>query len=80
MLEERFGNPQLLIHKHMTKLLSLEFARSIYDLKNLRKVYDEVETQVFSLENLDLDPKSYGFFPDIYFLILTKKNNTNFLK
>ena len=80
MLEERFGNPQLLIHKHMTKLLSLEFARSMYDLKNLRKVYDEVETQVFSLENLDLDPKSYGFFLDLYFLILTKKNNTNFLK
>ena len=33
MLEERFGNPQLLIHKHMTKLLSLEVVPSIYDLK-----------------------------------------------
>ena len=36
MLEERFGNPQLLIHKHMTKSLSLKFVPSIYDLKNLR--------------------------------------------
>ena len=59
MLEEQFGDPQLLIHKHLTTLLSLDTISSIYDLKNLRKVYDEVETQIHSLENLSLDPKSY---------------------
>ena len=60
MLEERFGDPHLLIHKHMTTILSLDTISSIFDLKNLRKVYDEVETQIRSLENLGLDPKSYG--------------------
>ena len=60
MLEERSGNPQLLIHKRMIQLLSLEFLSSIFGLKNLRKVYDEVETQARSLEILGLDPKSYG--------------------
>ena len=59
MLEERFGDPQLLIHKHMTILLSFDTISSIFDLKNLRKVYDEVETQISSLENLGLDLKSY---------------------
>ena len=59
MLEERFGDPQLLIHKHMTTLLSLDTISSIFDLKNLRKAYDEVETQIRSLENLGLDLKSY---------------------
>ena len=60
MLEERFADPQLLIHKHMTKLSLLDTISSIFDLKNLRKVYDEVETQIRSLENLGLDPKNYG--------------------
>ena len=59
MLEERFGDSQLLIHKHMTTLLSLDTISSIFDLKNLRKVYDEVETQIRSLEDLGLDLKSY---------------------
>ena len=59
MLEERFGDSQLLIHRHMTTLLSLDTISSIFDLKNLRKVYDEVETQIRSLEDLGLDLKSY---------------------
>ena len=60
MLEERFGDPQLLIHKHMTVLSSFDTISSIFDLKNLRKFYDKVETQIRRLENLGLDPKSYG--------------------
>ena len=60
MLEERFDDPQLLIHKHMTALLSLDTIPSIFDLKNSRKFYDEVETQIRRLENLGLDPKSHG--------------------
>ena len=42
--EEQFSDPQLLIHKHMTILLSLNTVSAIFVLKNLRKVYDEVET------------------------------------
>lgn len=60
MLGERSGNTQLLIHKRMTQLLSLELLSSIFGLKNLRKVYDEVETQTRSLEIVGLDPKSCG--------------------
>ena len=59
-IEKQFGDPQFLIHKHMTTLLSLDTISSIFDLKNLRKVYDEAETQIRTLENLGLDPKSYG--------------------
>ena len=60
LLEEPFGDPQLLIHKHMTTLLSLDTICSIFDLKNLKKVYDQAETQVRSLENVGVDQKSYG--------------------
>ena len=58
LLEERNGNWQLLIYKYITKLLSLEFVPSIYNLKT--QVYVQVQTQVHGLENLALDPKSYG--------------------
>ena len=55
MLEKRIDDPQFLIGKHMTTVLSLDTTSSI-----LREVYYEVEIQIRSLEDLGLDPKSYG--------------------
>ena len=60
MLEDRFGDPQMLISSHMAKLLSLDVVSDIANVKDLRQLYDEVETQVRSLSTLGLDPKSYG--------------------
>ena len=60
MLEERFGDPQVLISTHMAKLLSLETVTNVNDVKKLRQLYDEIETQVRSLQCLGLDPRQYG--------------------
>ena len=49
MLTDRFGDPQVLISAHMAKLLSLDTIFDISDVRGLRKLYDEVETQVRSL-------------------------------
>ena len=55
ILEKRIDDPQFLIDKHMTTLLSLDTISSI-----LREVCDEVEIQIRSLKDLGFDPKSYG--------------------
>ena len=60
MLEERFGDTQVLISTHMAKLLSLETVTNVNDVKKLRQLYDEIETQVRSLQCLGLDPRQYG--------------------
>ena len=60
MLKSRFGDTQVLITAHMSKLLSLGNVPIFSDVKGLRTLYDEVETQVRSLQNLGLDPENYG--------------------
>ena len=44
----------------MAKLLSLETVTNVNEVKKLRQLYDEIETQVRSLQCLGLDPKQYG--------------------
>ena len=51
MLEERYGDPQVLITAHMGKLLNLDVISDITDIKGMRCLYDEVETQVRSLKD-----------------------------
>ena len=60
MLEDRFGDPQMLISPHMAKLLSLDVVSDIANVKDLRQLYDGVETQVRSLSTLGVEPKSCG--------------------
>ena len=52
MLQDRYGDPQLLISAHMNKLLNLEKIRNLHDLKALRILCDQVEAQVRSLNAL----------------------------
>ena len=82
MLEDRFGDPQILISSHMSKLLSLETISEIADVKGLRHLYDEVETQVRSLSGFGLDPRNYGLMltpilfskiPDEFKLVISRK-------
>ena len=49
MLQDRYGDPQVLISAHMNKLLNLEKIRNLHDLKALRSLCDQVEAQVRSL-------------------------------
>ena len=60
ILEKRFGNTQQIISRHMDLLLNLEPVSAAHQLKNLRRLYDSVETHVRSLKSLGVDSKTYG--------------------
>ena len=57
LLKDRFADPQLLISAHMNKLLELETVQNINDVKGLRRLSDQVETNVRCLKSLGLEPK-----------------------
>ena len=60
VLKKRFGNKQQLINKHMEALLSLPTVTSVYELRNLRQLYDKVESHVRSLKSIGVAASSYG--------------------
>ena len=60
VLKRRFGNKQQLINKHMEALLSLPAVTSVYELRNLRQLYDKVESHVRSLKSIGIAASSYG--------------------
>ena len=59
-LKQRFGNPQLIIDKHMNSLLNLPSVTSHYDLKGLRRLYDSTESNVRGLRALGISAESFG--------------------
>ena len=59
LLKERYNNKQLIVFSHMTNLLNLPQLTSSDNVNDLRKTYDTVETQVRSLENLDIQSEMY---------------------
>lgn len=60
ILQKRFGNTQQIISRHMDLLLNLEPVNAVHQLRNLRRLYDGVETHVRSLKSLGVDSKTYG--------------------
>ena len=60
MLQERYGDKQVLISTHMNKLLNLSYSGNLNDLKYLRQLYNNIDTQVCRLTSLGTDPDSYG--------------------
>ena len=60
MLQERYGDKQVLISTHMNKLLNLSNSGNLNDLKYLRQLYNNIDTQVRSLTCLGMDLESYG--------------------
>ena len=60
ILQDRFGNKQLIIRKHMDKLLKLPSVSSLWDVKSLRSVYDSIESNVRSLKSLGVNSEMYG--------------------
>ena len=59
ILKKRFGNKQQIMNKHMDTLLNLEVVSS-HNLKELRHLFDKVETHVRGLKSLGIPPSSYG--------------------
>jgi len=52
MLQERFGDEQILISAHMNKLLNLETTSNFIDIKELRSLYNNIEIQVRNLRGI----------------------------
>ena len=60
LLKSRFGNDQVLISAHMNNLLKINPIKSLSNVTGLRKVYDNIESQIRSLNSLKIDSKQYG--------------------
>ena len=60
ILQDRYGNPQVLISAHMDSLIKMVKIRNKDDVRGLRKLYDDVENCVRNLKTLKLDTSGYG--------------------
>ena len=87
ILQNRFAQKQVIINAHMDTLLNLEPARSMGNIKAVRKVVDSVETNVRGLKALGIDSKQYGTLlvsilmdklPEEIRLIISRKYKDNF--
>ena len=59
-LKRRFGNPQMIINRHMESLLNVTGIHSQHDIRGLRKLYDSVESHVQGLKALGVAAQTYG--------------------
>ena len=59
MLCDRFGNKQVIISSHMRKFDEIKAVRNISDLNGLRNVYDQIESNVRSLQTVGVSSQSY---------------------
>lgn len=60
LLQKRFGNKQLIISKHMEALLAITAVTADHHLRDLRRLYDQSESNIRSLKALGIEPESYG--------------------
>ena len=60
ILHRRFGDTDQIVSKHMEALLTLEAVTSQNNLKALRHLHDQVESQVRGLRALGIPAESYG--------------------
>ena len=59
-LKKRFGNPQLIVNRHMEALLNTAAVSSHHDVKGLRKLHDSVEAHIRGLQALGISASAYG--------------------
>ena len=59
LLQNRYGNHQVLINAYMDKFVQLEVITKSSDITRLRKVCNQVETGIRNLKT-DVHPESYG--------------------
>ena len=71
LLHERFGDKQVIISGHMNKFKELKEVKSMANVKELRNLYDKVESNVRSLESVGISMDTYGTFitPEILKLL-----------
>ena len=61
LLRERYGNPQLIISSHMDSLIKLEKISGYRaPIKELRNLYDKIESHLRSLLTLGVDSEHFG--------------------
>ena len=60
LLQERYGNTQVLINTYMKKFVTIPPVKNDRDVCGLRKLYDEVETSVRNIITLNVDTSTYG--------------------
>ena len=59
LLNERFGNEQIIISSHMNKILNINPVYSP-NVRSLRELYDNVESNMRALENLGVSYEQFG--------------------
>ena len=62
LLKERFGNKQLLINAYINSFIKLQGIKSMNQVKELRFIYDQLETTVRNLKSLEVETETYGCF------------------
>ena len=62
LLEDRYGNNQAIITAYTKNLLKLRRVESNLDVISLRRLYDDVQAQVRSLQSLGITEENYGTF------------------
>ena len=60
LLRRRYGNKQRIISAHMNELLNMKKIERDRDLQGLRRLYDDIESHIRSLQSLDVDDDNYG--------------------
>ena len=63
ILQNRFGQKDIIINDHVNKLLNLSPVYKSSDIFKLKKLYEEIETNTRALSALGLDEKQYGAIP-----------------
>ena len=82
LLSERYGNPQLIISSHMNQILKVNKVTAGHKVKELRNLYDKIESHVRSLITVGVQSDHYGSLlipivldklPDDIKLIISRK-------
>lgn len=60
ILEQRFGQKDIIINQHMNNLLNLSPVYKASDISGLKSLHNEIEINVRSLSALGLKPESYS--------------------
>ena len=71
LLQQRFGDRQVIISGHVSKFKEIKEVKSIVNVKDLRNLYDKVASNVRSLESVGVSMDTYGTFlaPEILKLL-----------
>ena len=62
LLEDRYVNKQAIITAHTKNLLKLRRVETNLEVISLRRLYDDVQAQVRSLQRLGINEENYGTF------------------